>query len=267
MMELTWIDDFIALAETQNFTVAAQRRHTTQSAFSRRIKTMEEWIGSDLFDRNTRPITLTNAGKSCEKRIYRLKEDIFDMKRISNLATTNLRKNITTIYTTNTTAIGFLPIWLKQSKIQNYRLVVSSVSYALEALKKNECDIAILPRFPFFKDEAYKDTKVIHQDRLVFFGGKNNYNFTQGQLSGNILMYPPKVAFGYAIEKALNDNNIKLNSPPICESASAEAMLSQIRNGLGCGWVPEFLLSRDEKRSINRDLIHIPFDICILSKG
>jgi len=146
-MELTWIDDFIALDHTRNFTKAAEQRFTTQSAFSRRIKTMEEWMGVDLFIRDTRPVELTRAGQSCKKRLYRLREDIIDMKRIASLAPSNMPKNTPVIYTTNTIAIGFLPQWINQSAIKNYRLVVSSMTQALEAVKTGKNHLAILPHF------------------------------------------------------------------------------------------------------------------------
>ena len=52
-MELTWIEDFLALQRTQNFTEAAAQRCTTQPAFSRRVQQLEEWLGTTLFDRYT----------------------------------------------------------------------------------------------------------------------------------------------------------------------------------------------------------------------
>ncbi|MGB3147248.1 MAG: LysR family transcriptional regulator, partial [Paracoccaceae bacterium] len=35
-MRLEWLEDILAIAETGSFAVAAERRHRTQSAFSRR---------------------------------------------------------------------------------------------------------------------------------------------------------------------------------------------------------------------------------------
>lgn len=264
-MELTWIDDFIALDETQNFTKASQQRYTTQPAFSRRIKTMEEWMGAPLFNRDTRPVTLSDSGKSCKKRIYRLREDIVDLKRITNLAVSNLPATATVIYTTNTIAIGILPKWVEASSLQNYRLVISSVSHALETIKKHECDYAILPRFDFFKDDAYKHADIIHQDRLVFISPKNQKQvMTKDSLDGNVVMYSPKTAFGQAIEVEMQKRGMTLSHSPICESASAEAILAQIKNGLGCGWVVASLLNDEDKQMIDHTIFSIPFDLCLI---
>ena len=75
-MELTWIDDFLALCQTRNFTRAAETRNTTQSAYSRRIQRLEEWLGASLFFRESRPIRLTAAGDEFHIRAVRLREDI-----------------------------------------------------------------------------------------------------------------------------------------------------------------------------------------------
>ena len=45
-MDLNWLEDFLALAEHRNFSRAAEARNVTQPAFSRRIRAMEEWVGT-----------------------------------------------------------------------------------------------------------------------------------------------------------------------------------------------------------------------------
>jgi DNA-binding transcriptional LysR family regulator len=62
-MNLSWLDDFFALMASGNFSRAAEERHMTQPAFSRRIRALEEWLGTDLFDRSSQPAKLTAAGE------------------------------------------------------------------------------------------------------------------------------------------------------------------------------------------------------------
>ncbi len=52
-MDLNWLRDFECLGRTLNFTRAAEERNITQSAFSRRIKALESWVGLPLVDRAT----------------------------------------------------------------------------------------------------------------------------------------------------------------------------------------------------------------------
>ena len=61
-MDTKLLEDFLVLAETRSFSRAALERHITQSAFSRRIMTLETWLGVSLVDRSVQPTTLTSAG-------------------------------------------------------------------------------------------------------------------------------------------------------------------------------------------------------------
>lgn len=63
-MELKWLEDFIMLANTASFSRAALARNVTQSAFSRRIKQLEAWVGVPLISRATIPAELTAEGRS-----------------------------------------------------------------------------------------------------------------------------------------------------------------------------------------------------------
>ena len=62
-METKWLEDFVSLAETRSFSRSAQLRHVTQPAFSRHIRSLEEWVGVDLVDRGAHPAELTDAGR------------------------------------------------------------------------------------------------------------------------------------------------------------------------------------------------------------
>lgn len=63
VVDLKWLEDFVALARVGSFSRAASGRHVTQPAFSRRIRSLENWAGAVLFDRSTTPVELTQAGK------------------------------------------------------------------------------------------------------------------------------------------------------------------------------------------------------------
>jgi len=62
-MELRHLRYFDAIAETQNFTRAAERLHVTQSTLSHQIRQLEEELGLVLFDRSHKKVELTEAGE------------------------------------------------------------------------------------------------------------------------------------------------------------------------------------------------------------
>ncbi|MBT2452228.1 LysR family transcriptional regulator [Streptomyces sp. ISL-43] len=63
-MELRQLEYFVAVAEEQNFTRAAERVHISQSGVSAQIRQLERELGAELFDRSGRTATLTVAGKA-----------------------------------------------------------------------------------------------------------------------------------------------------------------------------------------------------------
>jgi LysR family cyn operon transcriptional activator len=62
-LELRHLRYFDAIAETQNFTRAAERLHVTQSTLSHQIRQLEEELGLVLFDRSHKKVALTEAGE------------------------------------------------------------------------------------------------------------------------------------------------------------------------------------------------------------
>ncbi|MFG1948792.1 LysR family transcriptional regulator [Nonomuraea sp. NPDC048826] len=63
-MELRQLEYFVAVAEERNFTRAAERVHISQSGVSAQIRRLERELSADLFDRHSRTVTLTVAGKA-----------------------------------------------------------------------------------------------------------------------------------------------------------------------------------------------------------
>jgi DNA-binding transcriptional LysR family regulator len=80
-MELAWLEDYLALAETLNFSKAAAARHVTQPAFSRRIRALEDWVGAPLFQRTTHNVALTFAGKAFHDQAEELTRALHQLRR------------------------------------------------------------------------------------------------------------------------------------------------------------------------------------------
>ena len=74
-MEMSQLKTFRAVAETLNFTRAAERLHLTQSAVSHQIKALEEELGEPLFIRAKRGVKLSQAGKMALEYVERILDD------------------------------------------------------------------------------------------------------------------------------------------------------------------------------------------------
>src|SRR5699024_2769166 len=79
-MKLSWVKDFLILAEVGTFTRAARMRHVTQPAFSRRIAMLEDWLGVQLVDRGARPMQLTPTALRFEPELRRLMTTVDELR-------------------------------------------------------------------------------------------------------------------------------------------------------------------------------------------
>jgi DNA-binding transcriptional LysR family regulator len=111
-MNLIWLEDFLALAASGNFSRAAAERHMTQPAFSRRIRALEDWLGVPLFDRSSQPAALTETGEWFRSvaqdlldRVDRVPEQA---RAISEAGAATLR-----FACTHSLSFTFLPLWLR----------------------------------------------------------------------------------------------------------------------------------------------------------
>lgn len=62
-MNLNQLRYFVSVAENGSFTKAAQSHYISQTAITQQIHALEENIGTKLLDRNSRPVSLTPAGR------------------------------------------------------------------------------------------------------------------------------------------------------------------------------------------------------------
>ncbi len=112
-MDLIWLEDFLAIAEDGGFSRAAERRHVTQPALSRRIRALEEWLGTPLFERSSHTLTLTPAGKT----FHSVAEDV--LRRVvagreEALEVARLKAETIHFAATHALSQTFFPDWIRK---------------------------------------------------------------------------------------------------------------------------------------------------------
>lgn len=116
-LDLEWLEDFLALADSGNFSRAAQARAIAQPAFSRHIKSLEEWVGVDLFDRSAQPVTLTEAGKRFHPTVDELLQRL-ESSRLKARAAHEQEAMSLRFAATHVLSLSFFPNWLSSIEAQ-----------------------------------------------------------------------------------------------------------------------------------------------------
>ena len=138
----------LKVAELQNMTKAANELYVSQPALSHYIAKVEDEIGAELFNRNTTPISLTQAGERYVETARmvlalndRLRHDISDIN--------DQKKGRVIVGISHARASFFLPYILPEFQRQYPGIEVQTVEVRSDQIEeyvsKGKCDIGILP--------------------------------------------------------------------------------------------------------------------------
>ena len=145
-MTLTQLQYTIAVAEEGNFTQAAEKCFVTQPTLSMQVQKLEDELGIKLFNRNTKPITLTTIG---EKIIDQAKMILKETNRMEDIVSTekgfvggNFRLGI--IPTVMPTLLPmFLNTFIKRFPKVNLKIEELNTAAIIEELKNGKLDAGI----------------------------------------------------------------------------------------------------------------------------
>ena len=77
-LSLRQLEAILAIAEQGNFSSAAEHLHVSQPALSRTVRLAEESLGARIFDRDTRSVSLTPAGRELLPIARRIVDEFSD---------------------------------------------------------------------------------------------------------------------------------------------------------------------------------------------
>lgn len=141
--ELNDIRSFVKIAELGSFHEAAEALHLSQPALSRRMKKLEEGLGTALLDRTTRRVSLTSVGRDFLPKARRLLDD--SILNIRELA--ERQSGRVTLACIPTAAFYFLPsvirLYNERYPQIRIRLLDLSANEGLEAVLRGEADFGI----------------------------------------------------------------------------------------------------------------------------
>lgn len=250
-MDLKWLEDFLTLAETRNFSRAAERRSTTQPSFSRRIKALEDWLGAPLFERAAQPVMLTEAGKQFRpaaedavRRLYQAREEL----RFSQANAGSVVK----FAATHSLSLTFFPRWIAELEQRaspvNIRLDTGHAGMCVQLLLLGASHFMLCHTHPAIDiglDPRLSLSCRAGADRLVpvSLAGPDGRPLAALDAKGGhpvrYLAYAGTSAIGRALDHKLRHTQSALRLEPLFVSDLAAVLKSMVAAGRGLAWLPE----------------------------
>lgn len=252
-MDINWLQDFLAVAETRHFTQAANRRNISQAAFSRRIRALETWLGVTLIKRGTVPAQLTAEGKLFEtearETVSRLLDARASLTEFASEARSSVR--IAVPHIVATARLGdWWASWCDGQSI-NLETHISDIADITSTFVSGYSDVLICHHsnlLPVPVDTRHFLSHVIEKDRLVpvVSIGKhkqliNDVNETLKHMP--LLSYSRNGYFHRVMKKVLDQSTIHMLGKHVVESEMASFIANCAERNLGVGWIPESLLN------------------------
>ncbi len=250
-MRLEWLEDIVAVAETGSFSEAAERRRLTQSAFSRRIAGIEDYLGVELFDRTRKPVQLRPTTEDQRERIIRL---VAELRQLADDLRRGDRRSSNRIVIASQHALttSLTPSILKgiQMRGENtyVRLRSANLDDCFALLLSRQADIALVYRIPGEEQPisaAYIETITICADRLIPVFARAalpdlNARFVGGEVP--YIAYPREVFLGQAMERLILPKFRSVTRPvAAAETALTLAALEMAAVAAAVAWVPASL--------------------------
>ena len=256
-MELTWLEDFLALAEHRNFSRAAEARNVTQPAFSRRIRALEEWVGTPLILRSPQGAELNPAGAYLRDHAIELLGDLRQMRR-GTLRIAGRAGAALTIAATHVLSFIFFPKWIRSllslEAMGTLNLVSDHMAACERIMLAGEVDFLLCyarsdVQTPLMTD-AYKSI-VVGTDQLVPLCTPDAGGAPRWRLPGTqeaalpFLAYSAPSGLGRILEATRRSAFDAAVLETTFTSPLSAALHTMARQGEGVAWLPLTLAGDD----------------------
>ena len=262
-MDLLWFKDLGNLAVTGNFSQAAELSHISQPAFSRRIRALESWVGSQLVDRSSQPVSLTGAGKQMleagNQALERLENERQQIRESASLPD----RYVVTFGAQHSIGWRFFPAWL-QAFEEAYgplisRLRADDLPSCVHAIQNEEVDFVIAYESQFAKgisNTPSLQSIKIGSDVLIPVckagpDGGPIFTFKEdGAPQLPWLRFGTNAPITRHIDPLLEDLGVKQRLGVVYENTMAGALRIRARDGAGVAWLPKSLVAPDLEAGI-----------------
>lgn len=248
-MNFLWLNDFLTLAASGNFSRAAEERHMTQPAFSRRVRALEEWLGVVLFDRSTQPATLTEAGRwfrdIAQETLARVARLPDAAQAIASGASGTLR-----FAATHALSLTFAPAWLRgleqRTPLGPVQLVSDMLQQCETLMQQGRAQFLLChahPQVPGRLDRDGFRSVVVGSDAIVAACAPALANTRAGRVA--VLDYSAESGLGRLTRALRAGAPAGVQFEPLFIAHLATVLRTMALQGRGVAWLPHSLIADD----------------------
>lgn len=253
-MELKWLDDYLALIETGSFSAAAEKRHVSQPAFSRRIQQLEDWLGVNLIDRSRKPLRFTPLAAQHEAAFRNLATHIYEFQ--ATLRSDASHSPGMVLAAQHSLAASCLPTFLEELRAilpeQRFRIRSENRDDGVALLVRGQADILLTyeTRQTVSSVPSPMATACPLGDDALVLVASSQLCASEGFLQPNrplpLLCFPPESFFGQAVRAhALPE---LMHARLVSVQYVSEFSLGLREMALihqGAAWLPRSLIAQD----------------------
>ena len=254
LMDMSLFRDLDRLRHTGNFSQAAALGNISQPAFSRRIKSLEAWVGATLVDRSHQPVRLTGAGdrmlEAGMQALARVEQERSQILEAQSLPD----KYVVTFGAQHSIGWRFYPAWL-QALEEAYgpilsRLRADDLPNCLRDLKNGDVDFVIAYHAQNTVPSSEHDSVVIGEDHLIpvckpNVDGKPLFAFDTPGVQMPFLRFGDTAPLGALLEPLFATHGLSDRLRTVYENSMAGALRIRARAGDGVAWLPQSLIAPD----------------------
>ncbi|QZX96971.1 LysR family transcriptional regulator [Pantoea alfalfae] len=255
-LELTWLEDCVALAQSLNFSRAAASRYVTQPAFSRRIISLEEWLGTPLFERNRRGVSLTRAGEIFVTQIPDLIRALYTLRSEAIEAAGETRPDVV-FSATHSLSFSFFPALMRNNekiaRFGSFRLLSDTLSACERMIEKGDAQFLLCyfhPHMHINLDQSkYLSVRLGQETLLPYSRCDTATRLPIWQAKAGrkfpFLSFSAESGLGRILSNTSQVNRARRGMDIAFTADLAATLLAMVKAGDGIAWLPETLASAD----------------------
>src|SRR5579864_3377690 len=253
-MELRHLRYFVAVAEERNFTRAAQRLNMAQPPLSRQIQQLEEILEVQLFQRDSRPLKLTETGKFFYAHAVQLLAQTAELESMTRRVG-NIERSLSVGFV-GSTLYGMLPKIIRRFRSENGAVELSlhemSTMDQIKALKEGRIDVG----FGRIRHEDPSVRRVVLREERMIVALPVGHSLSLAKpvlslhdlIGETLIIFPkaPRPSYADQVLAAFHDRALKPYR--IYETRELQIALGLVAAGEGISIVPSSVhgLKRDD---------------------